>query len=140
MLERLVPLLRSLLSLAPFMALLLIASPVRADVPAGAPVPTASVLGRWYFAERSVTVDVQVAKDGTLEGRIVGSPRQSEVGHKALRGLVFDAKERRWEGTLNMPDAGEASVTVSPSPDGTLRLVARRFVFSKVLLWTRPSR
>lgn len=140
MLERIVPLLRSLLPLAPLVALLLIASPVRADVPGGAPVPTSSVLGRWYFAERSVTVDVQVAKDGTLQGQIVESPRRSEVGHQVLRRLVFDAKERRWEGTLTMPDAGEASVTLSPSADGALRLVARRFVFSKVLVWTRPSR
>lgn len=115
-----------------------LASPRAAHADRAVPASTEEQIGgSWFFAERETRVEIYRSADGAWQGKIVGSPRQAEIGIWALRNLRFDATKGQWKGLLAMPDAGEADITAQLRDAQTLEVVAKKLLFSKTLVWTR---
>ncbi len=109
-----------------------------ADEKPGAVVAaTPFVAGRWSFAERQVTIQVNCTSTNQCEGTIVESPRPAEVGLVALQQTHFDAGKKKWVGKLVMPETGSNDVEISTSGSDRIQLVAKRFIFTKTLVWVR---
>jgi hypothetical protein len=126
------------LTVAVLAALVLTARFTFADEKPPATQPTvAFVAGRWTFAERQLTIQVNCTPTNQCEGTIAESPRPTEVGHVALREVHFDPDRKKWRGKLVMPETGSADVDISPSDGNRLQLVAKQFIFTKTLVWVR---
>ncbi len=96
------------------------------------------IAGNWVMAERGVMVLVVASSNGLWQGKITASPRANEVGSWVLRDAKLDTATGIYHGKLCAPDAGEASVALWLSAPRTLTLTAKRFVFTKTFVWTRP--
>jgi uncharacterized protein (DUF2147 family) len=99
-----------------------------------------SLAGAWEEQDRHSVVRFEKGPDNVWTGTFVRSPNPKEVGQTAFERLEYDAKGKAFRGTLIKPEDGERhNITVEVKNANTLHAVARKFIFSKTIVFLRQS-
>ncbi|MCU0700014.1 MAG: hypothetical protein MUC96_26195 [Myxococcaceae bacterium] len=100
-----------------------------------------SLAGRWVDAERGVTSELSRQADGTWQGVAVASRVPGDVGKTTFSALRWDARGKRFVGTLHKPDDDQrVGVDLFVEGADALRGEAGVFIFRKTLRFSRAPR
>jgi hypothetical protein len=94
--------------------------------------------GQWKDGDRESVVQFTRAADGTWKGPVVSGKHATDVGKTVFPALTWDEKKAEWAGPMVKPDDDQkVNVTVKTKGPDRLEAVARVFIFSKTLTFTR---
>lgn len=96
--------------------------------------------GQWKDGDCQSVVQFTRAADGTWKGVVVSGKHASDVGKTVFPRLTWDEKKAEWAGPMVKPDDDQnVNVTVRVKGADALEAVARVFIFSKTLTFTRVA-
>jgi len=96
--------------------------------------------GHWKDGDRDSVVQFTRSTDGAWKGVIVSGKHASDVGKTVFPRLTWDEKKAEWAGPMVKPDDDQkVNVTVKVKSAEVLEAVARVFIFSKTLTFTRVA-
>lgn len=99
-----------------------------------------SLIGKWKGEkETGKQSEFYLAKDGFYYGKICADAEKAEnVGKIIMKKLVYDATSKTFKGTMSPPDRDlELNVTISFVTNDRIKVVAKKFVMSKTMYFTR---
>ena len=90
-----------------------------------------AICGKWLKANKEDLI-IEVSRAGTeYMGKVNWSKDNSKpAGYMMLESLKYDAKDKRWEGTINDPKSGKSyDADVVMKKDGTIEVSASMLFF-----------
>ncbi len=91
------------------------------------------ITGKWAFQDSSREIEIYLEKN-KYYGKIIrvsGKDEKEKVGHVLLREFVFDKSGEKYTGEINSPGGMEASGELELLTKSTLKVSAKKIIFSK---------
>jgi hypothetical protein len=99
------------------------------------------MLGKWIADEdEKKVVEICLAKDGFYYGKYIGSTTDGKLksGHLIFQKCSYNPKTETLKGTMQPPDKKiDLAVTIQVEKNGKLRVVAKKFVMTKTLYFSK---
>ncbi|MEO1050543.1 MAG: DUF2147 domain-containing protein [Bacteroidota bacterium] len=111
------------------------------SIKASAQTGGSKIEGKWYAKdlEKSI-IEVTKTSDGTYEGVVKSSAKESYVGGKVIRYFTYDADKQLYKGKIYSLARGmELDGEIVLEKDGRLKLTGRKFFMTKTFYWTRSN-
>lgn len=99
----------------------------------------ADITGKWSFSDSPREIEIYLEKN-KYYGKIIrvsGKDGKEKVGHLLLREFVFDQSGEKYTGQINSPGGMEASGELELLTESTLKVSAKKIIFSKSFTLTR---
>lgn len=98
-----------------------------------------NILGDWISTEDDRQISIYLGSDNLYYGKTINKTGEEvPVGKILLKKLLFDKEEQCFIGILTPPDNdSELDVQVYLENDNSLKLVAKKFIFSKTIYFKR---
>ena len=99
------------------------------------------ILGNWFSAEmNNAIIEVYKGEDNRFYGKIVKCDKEEWVGETILKKAVYDESKKRWKGEIySLKRKMTISVNLTLTDDNKLKLVGKKFLFSKTFYWERKQ-
>lgn len=99
------------------------------------------ITGMWYAEEMEQSlIEVRQLPNGSYEGIIRSSGKESFVGHKVIYGFKYDEGEETYKGTISSASRNiTLDGTIALEGEDKLKITGKKYLMSRTFYWERKD-